>query len=125
MQGRGDEYAIAMADPGERDAKAPGKRLLGSIVWVLTPSKVAQPAGGAMNPSRSLGLVGEQRRRPFLHPVAIEQESALTPGNRGASRDQRIRLPLPGGNEPVDVTFTQSKRRENDAWRCCYGNQLA
>src|SRR3974377_389749 len=122
MQHRSDKYAIRMADPGKWHPQTPGEGVFGTVVGVLAPGNIAQPAGRAMNSSRTVGLGSEQRRRPLSESVAIEAEAALPAGDRRADRDQRIRLPLPGRNEAVGIALTQPKRRENDALRCCRGN---
>ena len=125
MQRRGEKHAFRMADPGKRHPQAPSKGLFGAVVRVLAPRNVAQPAGRAMNSPCSRRLAREERGRPFLQSVAIEVEAALAPSDQRADRDQRIRLPLPGGYQPIGITLAQSECRENYALRCCYANKLA
>src|SRR5262249_7828224 len=111
MQDRGEVYAISMSYSRKRHPQAPCKCLLGPVVGMLTPSEVAQPARRTVNSSRPLRLVWEQRCSPFLEPVALEAESALPPGNRGAACNQWIALPLKGGDEAVGIALAQSKGR--------------
>src|SRR5690348_17347526 len=125
MQDCCDKDAVGMGAARKRHRQTAGKGLLGTVIGVLAPRQIAEPAGGPMTTPLLFREVGKERRCPLLQPVAIKPKTALTSADCHVGSDQRIRYLVLERNMAIGVAFTQPQSRKDDLSWPGDGHQLA
>src|SRR5260370_1345948 len=100
----------------DRHAQAAREGMLGAVVRMLGPGKIAEPTGRAMQPARILVEIGEGRRHPALQAVAVIAAAAQIPRDPDTGRDERTDTRI-RWQQTLGVALAQPRRREDDAIR--------
>ena len=81
------------------------------------PADIGQDGADPAQPSFRNGFAGEQRIGPAQDRLTIGTEARVGARNLGRADDQGVLSLLPGREQGLEITFTQSGRAEDDGPR--------